>query len=280
MIYPCATGFPVHLVSLCNWSSENKLTWMMITGIKIMMKAQFQTLIDFILPPRCPTCAVRVFEDGHFCAKCWADFSLITEPFCDQCGMPFDYEIDAGSICGSCLDKKPDFDCARSVFRYEGKGRSLVLALKNNRSFVGFSALARLMLLSRSYFAEADIIIPVPLHPVRMLVRRFNQSSLIADAYAVAARGGARVEHSLLKRVKNTPSQGTMSRDKRRKNVRTAFSVDEKAAEKIQGKNILIIDDVYTTGATLNACAKTLKKAGAANVSVLTLARVVGVTAN
>ena len=220
------------------------------------MKVQFQTLIDFILPPRCPICAERVFEDGHFCARCWAGFSLITEPICDLCGMPFDYEVDDGSVCGSCLDCQPDFDRARSVFCYEGKGRSLVLALKNNRSFVGFSALAKLMLLSRSYFPEIDIIIPVPLHPARMLTRRFNQSNLIADAYAVAGQDRKHVEHNLLKRIQNTPSQGKLSPNKRRANVQKAFHINDKAAGKIKNKSVLIVDDVYTTGATLGACAK------------------------
>ena len=211
------------------------------------------------------------------------DLSLITDPCCKICGLPFDYEVEEELQCGLCLQKPPDFDQARSVFQYEGKGRRLILALKNNRSFVGFSALSRLMLTPKIQFDHIDMIIPVPLHPLRLLRRRFNQSSLLADAYATALRQTGKklnVENAVLKRVRNTVSQGRLGRKKRYQNVRTAFEVTRSGRKKVDGKTILLIDDVYTTGATLNACAASLKAAGAKHVYALTLSRVVNSNMN
>jgi ComF family protein len=225
-------------------------------------------------------CSIRVAEDGHFCSRCWADLSLINDPCCKTCGLPFDYEVDEDMQCGGCLHKPPAFDQARSIFQYEAKGRALILALKNNRSFVGFSAISKLMVASHAKFDHVDLIVPVPLHPLRLLKRRFNQSSLIADAYALILMRNnkeAYVDNTLIKRTKNTISQGKLNKEKRYQNVRKAFEVMPNSAAKIDGKTILLIDDVYTTGATLNACATTLKAAGAKKVYALTLSRVVNI---
>ncbi|UTW55738.1 ComF family protein [Kordiimonas sp. SCSIO 12610] len=241
-----------------------------------MMRSYAQNIIDFVLPPRCPLCSVRVHVDGNFCGRCWSDLSLIIDPLCKSCGMPFDYEIEDNLICGECIKSTPSFDHALSVFRYEGKGRSLVLALKNNRSFVGFQALSKLMINTLFVPEDIDLVIPVPLHPLRLMRRRFNQSHLLADAYVNGCGHNLKVSSTVLVRQKNTVTQGSLNRKERHKNVRTAFTVKERQQAKIEGKRVLLVDDVYTTGATLNACAKTLKAHGAARVEALTLARVVG----
>ncbi len=238
------------------------------------MKIYLQNAVDFILPPRCPVCRDRVINDGDFCARCWSGFSFIIDPLCKVCGLPFDYEIEEGLVCGSCVQRPPVFDRARSVFLYETKGRSLILALKNNRSFVGFTALAKLMNNVMVQDNAVDLIIPVPLHPFRLIRRRFNQSQLLANAYALSCGGDVLVNTRALKRSKNTVSQGTLNRRKRHQNVKNAFVVQQRYQSDVRDKNILLIDDVYTTGATLNACAATLKKAGAREVIAITLARV------
>jgi ComF family protein len=231
-------------------------------------------ILDFVLPPRCPACAERVFDHDSFCGICWSSLSLITAPQCSSCGRPFDADIDEGAICGACLDSPPLYDIARSAFLYEGKGRQIILSLKNNRSFVGTRALSKLMMasLSNAYTDHHfDVIVPVPLHPFRLLTRRFNQSQLLA--IALSKRMDIQMDAGLLVRTKHRPKQGKLKRKERGKNVRGVFRVPPKYKHKIEGRNILLVDDVITTGSTVNECAKILKEVGAKTVTVTTLAR-------
>lgn len=230
--------------------------------------------LNTLLPPRCPLCRARIEENGHICAACWASLSLIADPKCNTCGLPFAHEQDS-LTCGACLAETPAYDKAIAPVLYEDKGRDLVLALKHGRLFAAAPAMARLMAGHLSH-ATADhtncLLVPVPLHPTRLITRRFNQSQLIAEA--LSDQMGIPMNAVALRRKRATPSQGGLKKAGRLKNVRDAFEVKEKYRHALASKTILLVDDVLTTGATAGACAVALKNAGAGKVIVAAFARV------
>jgi len=170
------------------------------------------------------------------------------------------------------LRNEPDFDWARAAVTYNGLGRALVLKLKYGASGAGIPALANLMTRSIEPDQAVDLIVPVPLHRRRLLARRFNQSQLLAAN--IAKNMGRRCDPFMLNRSRATPSQGTLTRKGRVRNVQGAFKVPAAKCRLLKGQSVLLVDDVLTTGATASACARALKKAGAASVGVLAFARV------
>jgi ComF family protein len=229
--------------------------------------------LDLLFPPLCAGCRTPVGESHSLCGACWRAISFLDGPCCSRCGYPFDFDPGGETLCGACLARPPAFDCARAVMRYDDKSRDLVLALKRADRLDLVPAFAKW--LSRAggvLLDEADVIVPVPLHRSRLWMRRFNQSALIARELSRVS--GRPADPFLLERARRTPSQGEMSSAKaRRRNVLGAFRVPKPQATR--GKTVLLIDDVYTTGATIEACARALKRAGAKKILVLTLARVV-----
>ncbi len=231
--------------------------------------------LDMLFPPLCASCRAPVADVGHLCAACWGNIAFIDGPCCFHCGLPFELDPGGETLCAGCHADPPDFDRAVSLMLYDTASRKLVLALKWADRLDLSPAFARwLERGGRAVLAESDIIIPVPLHPRRLWRRRYNQSALIAQA--LAGLVGRHYAPMLLRRIRATPSQGSMATaNARRLNMRGAFQVAASGRSRLAGRNILLIDDVLTTGATLNACARSLKKAGAARVYALTLARVV-----
>lgn len=228
--------------------------------------------LDMLLPPRCPLCRSRIIEHGHLCAGCWTELDLVADPKCERCGLPFAHESD-GLQCGACLAHPPAFDGAVAPALYKDKGRDLVLALKYGRLFAAAPAMARLM--APVVSAKVDgpaVLVPVPLHRWRLLGRRFNQSQLLAQA--LVRQTGIPLLATGLERIKSTPTQGGLNRSGRFRNVHAAFSVKNNKINEIEGKTIVLVDDVLTTGATAGACAEALKKAGARRVVVAAFARV------
>jgi ComF family protein len=230
--------------------------------------------LDLLLPPLCMMCRKQVGEPGSLCAECWQNVSFLDGPACSSCGLPFEFEVGEDTRCATCLTTAPAFDRARSVMRYDEFSKGPILALKRADRHDVVPAFARwLERAGRDLISDADVIVPVPLHPLRLWMRRFNQSALLARA--LARRTHKPYEPLALLRTRSTPSQGEMPSAKaRRKNVRGAFRVDANRAPVVKGRNVLLVDDVLTTGATVDACARALKRAGAAKVAVLTLARV------
>lgn len=232
--------------------------------------------LNIVLPPLCASCNARVQTTHGFCGTCWAKLDFITKPFCARCGIPFPYDPDhlqTQTLCGECLKEEPDFTLARAALSYTEASRNLLLPFKHHDATHLAPALATLMRQAGpDVLATADLFVPVPLYWVRLLLRRYNQSALLARALAQAS--GKAYAPDVLRRIRPTPSQGRLSRAQRLTNVRGAFAVATGRQKAIAGKTIVLVDDVLTTGATANACAKALLKAGALQVNVLTVARV------
>ncbi|HEX3487302.1 MAG TPA: ComF family protein [Micropepsaceae bacterium] len=231
--------------------------------------------LDALFPPLCMVCRTRQLEPHSLCASCWSAISFIEEPFCAACGIPFDIDPGGETLCGPCHATPRAFDRARSLLRYDDASKALILSFKHGDRLESAPAFARWLERSgRSLLAETDLIVPVPLHRWRLWRRRYNQAAILAEGLA---RLSARPHDPLvLERKRPTPSQGQMPSAKaRRRNVLGAFRVPPTKAAAVKGRAILLVDDVFTTGATLDACARALKRAGAARVDALTMARVV-----
>ena len=242
--------------------------------LRTQLLGMLQLLADTIYPPRCPSCRAYVAADGNFCSSCFAALRMIDAPFCACCGIPFVIAAEADTRCPSCLDSPPEFHTARAALVYDGISAPLVTALKFHDQWAGLPRYVQMMLRAgASTLDGADMLVPVPLHWRRLWHRKFNQSALLA--YALAKQTQIPCRTDMLQRVRYTKPQMRMTRAERLKNVRTAFAVPAAAHDMLQQKVVVLVDDVVTTGATVNACAKALKQAGASEVRVLALARTV-----
>lgn len=240
-------------------------------------------VLDYALPPRCAGCGLIVEGDDRFCQSCWSALHFLTEPCCSTCGVPFDIDLGEGACCPSCLADPPPWKSARAALRYDDVARSIAHRLKYSRR----TGLARLMAglmasriapqLQQAEDAEDKgqwLILPVPLHRWRLWGRGFNQSLVIARHLAQTLC--LPVDAFALKRVKATRPLYELSHKERKKILSGAFAIDPEHAHIIKGKTILLIDDIYTSGATARACTEVLMKAGAHAVHLLCWARVLG----
>jgi len=226
--------------------------------------------MDILIPPLCLGCEKPVAESQALCADCWKAIQFIDKPYCVHCGAPFDLPVEEGTLCAACLDKPPLYDAARSAVVYNDASKPFILRLKHADQLHPIPGLAAWMVRAgAAFWSEADLLVPVPLHRWRLWRRRYNQAALLAQAMAKQVRVPVAVD--LLRRDRATPSQGHLDAKARHENVAGAFSL--RAGADMQGRRIVLIDDVLTSGATVSACAEVLLKAGAARVSVVTLAR-------
>lgn len=229
--------------------------------------------INTLLPPRCLATGEIVDAPGMVSPAFWSELQFIEDPFCKTCGIPFSFDIAGGALCAACMEREPLFDQSRSAVTYNEASRKLVLAFKYGDRLHAVHTFAPWMIRAgQDLIATADMIIPVPLHTRRLRERRFNQSALLAQE--VAARTGKSYIPDALQRTRHTLPQKGLSAKDRNKNVHGAFAVNEHTLSRLAGKNILLVDDVFTTGATLNECARVLKAAKVSAVNVLTIARV------
>lgn len=232
--------------------------------------------VDFVLPPRCPASGEIVDAPGMISPAAWDRLRFIADPLCACCGLPFGFDGGAGvdALCLACLKERPLFDSARAAVAYDDGSRELILRFKHgDQTHTVQSFIPWLRRAGRDMLAQADALVPVPLHRGRLLKRRYNQAALIAAA--LAREVGRPWLPDTLRRTRATEIQGRMNARARLKNVRRAFAVPPQRYTDVAGRRIVLVDDVYTTGATVAECARALRVAGAASVHVLTVARVV-----
>jgi predicted amidophosphoribosyltransferase len=229
---------------------------------------------DLIWPPRSLLSDAIVNQPGSIEPHLWAQLVFLSSPCCARCGFPFESEAGPGALCGACIAAPPAYDRARAALAYDDLSRTLALDIKRGARRDGLPVFAAWMALAGAeLIAECDLLAPAPLHWTRLIARRFNQAAWLAQA--LGARTGKRVDLFALARPARRKSQAGLDFGQRRRNVAGAYRVTKGGARRVNGKNVLLIDDVFTTGATAEACAKALKRAGAGRVDVLTLARVV-----
>jgi ComF family protein len=228
--------------------------------------------LDFALPPRCPGCGIIIGEPHRFCLDCWSALHFLGEPCCARCALPFDYDSGPDVECGRCLADPPAYDRLRAAVAYGEISRKVALKLKYGGRPGVAETMARFMARHLDSNIEA-VLSPVPLHRWRIWQRGYNQSALIATA--LARRAGHEILLDLIERVKSTPPLRGMGPRDRKEAVRGAFRITPRYKPVLKGRPVILVDDVYTSGATANACAKTLKRAGASRVDILCWARVV-----
>lgn len=232
------------------------------------------TLLDLILPPRCISCGEQVADANALCSTCWGNLDFIAAPICAACGLPLPHDPGPDGRCAACLARPPRYDRARAVFRYGVESRGMILSFKHaDRTYASVAFAAWMARAGAQLLGDADMIAPVPLHYRRLVWRRYNQSALLA--LRLGRLSGKPVVVDLLQRVRSTPSQAGLGAKERRRNLAGAIALTATRASTVKGRRVLLIDDVLTTGATVGACARALRRAGASGVDVLTLSRVV-----
>ena len=237
-----------------------------------LVRASLRGVVDFALPPRCPACGEIVADPDRFCLDCWRSLSLLGEPCCRRCGLPFEYAADDEAECGRCLAEPPPFDRLRAAVAYGDTARKVALRLKHGGRPGVAATLAHLMLRHLSGGEGDALLVPVPLHRWRIWKRGYNQSAVIARA--LSCHSGVPVELDALRRVRATPPLKGLGRRERALAVRGVFKVAPELRERLAGRCVILVDDVFTSGATASACARALKRGGAAWVEVLCWARV------
>lgn len=235
------------------------------------------SLTDALFPPACPACRGDTAQPRTLCPDCWAETAFLTGRGCRACGreVPGLGIRDTSFLCDTCQKYPPAWDRGAAVFAYQGAGRRLILGFKHGDRLDIVPMLAAWMhRAGRNLVDEADLILPVPMHWTRRLARRFNQSAELARALTREAGCPDRFAPTLLDRARRTGSQDGRDRAARAENVANAFALRRGAGQRLRGRRVLLIDDVLTTGATLDACARLCRGAQAGTVDILVLALV------
>jgi ComF family protein len=236
------------------------------------VRAVLRTALDLALPPLCPACREPI-EGRGLCPACWSKLSFITRPYCERLGIPFVYDPGPGILSMEAIADPPAYHRARAAVRFDDISRALVHGLKYGDRRELAPMMGRWVShAGRELLAEADALVPVPLHWRRLWARRFNQSAMLAAA--ISAESGVPIAAAALKRVKPTVQQVGLSRSERAQNVQGAFRVSPEGKPAVVGRRLVLVDDVLTSGATVDGCARALLRAGAASVDVLIFARV------
>jgi ComF family protein len=247
-------------------------------ALALRLKALGGAALDALLPPTCLTCEEPVAEQGGLCPACFARLAFVTAPMCAVCGVPLPHEAAGevhaeGLVCAACLAAPPAFLRARAALRYDEGAKALILPFKHRDRTEMAQPLARQMARAGAeLLRQAELLVPVPLHRWRLFRRRHNQAALLARA--LSRLSGVPHAPLLLQRARRTRPLGDLGAAARAAELAGAFRVPPRAAAKLAGRRVLLVDDVLTSGATANACAHALLEAGAASVEVLAAARV------
>ena len=238
------------------------------------LRAGLQGAIGIVYPPSCIACQAATGEAQALCPACWGAIGFIERPYCERLGTPFSVDLGDGLISPAAMADPPVFARARAVCRFDSTARELVHRLKyGDRTDLALTMGRMMAQAGRELLPDAGLIVPVPLHRTRLWTRRFNQAAALAQV--VARQSGVALAPLALARVKRTRQQVGLTRAQRADNLQGAFKVPPSARPQIEGRRILLVDDVLTTGSTANAAARALLRAGATAVDVLTFARVV-----
>jgi ComF family protein len=237
------------------------------SGLRLAMK----TVVDLVYPPVCAGCERPMATPGALCAACWSRVRFIEQPFCPIMGRPFAHDPGEGIVCAEALADPPEFDRLRAAAFHDSTAKMLVHGLKyRDRTDLARMMAGWMLRAGGGAVEDCDAIVPVPLHYTRRITRKFNQAGELARCMAHMAQRPLLPE--ALIRIKKTRQQVGLGEKARMDNLRGAFQVTQAGRDAVFGKRIVLVDDVYTTGATVNAAAKALKKAGAAEIVVLTFA--------
>jgi len=238
------------------------------------LRAALRFTLDVALPPLCPSCREPLGGGAGLCAACWSKLSLIEPPYCVRLGIPFTYDPGPGLLSMEAIAAPPAYDRARAAVRYDDIARALVTRFKYGDRLDLAPMMGRWMARAgRELIADADALVPVPLHWRRLWARRFNQSAALAKTIGDIA--GVPMLTGVLMRMRATPQQVGLSKTERADNVQGAFRVPPECRADVAGRRLVLVDDVLTSGATVDTCARALLRAGAAHVDVLVFARVV-----
>ncbi|WCM29313.1 ComF family protein [Sphingomonas sp. QA11] len=229
-----------------------------------------RVVANLALPPRCPGCGAVTGEDHRFCSACWGKLRFLGPPWCAACNAPFAYDRGPGALCAPCHRQPPRHAGVRAAVAYGDVARTVALRLKYGGRTAFAETVARQM--ARLMPEGAELLVPVPLHRWRIWSRGFNQAALIARALTRAS--GVANDPMLLQRVRSTPPLRGMGARGRAKTVSGAFHIPAHARERVRGKSVVLVDDIHTSGATSDACTRSLLQAGAASVAILCWARV------
>jgi len=228
---------------------------------------------DLVVPPSCLLCRAALGAHHALCASCWKGVHFIRPPLCDITGIPLPFDVGETAISAKAAANPPAYDRARAVAHFTGAMRLLIHQFKYADRHDATALFGRwLVEAGGDRLTGVDVIVPVPMNRWRLLLRRFNQAAVLAKE--LSRRTAIPIEPLLLTRHRSTRTQVGLTHDQRRRNVAGAFKVPQRKVPLLQGRSILLIDDVITTGATVEACARALKRAGAARVDVLVLALV------
>ncbi len=241
-------------------------------SLRLALRDGWRTAGDLVFPPVCVHCAGLV-EGGrlrHLCRPCATLVTLVQPPCCHICGHPFSGDVHGERCCAHCAELDPAFRQGRTCILLKGPGRSLVHALKYHRALQVLEDMAVLIRATPGMvdYVRGAVLVPVPLHPRKEREREYNQSWLLARLFAAAGGPGTRVAEPL-RRVADTPTQTALDRRTRQANLKNAFAL-RKGADINAAERYVLIDDVFTTGSTLNACATVLRRAGGLNLDVVT----------
>lgn len=242
--------------------------------IRRRLSAGAGRVLDWLLPPLCLACRNPVGSHHALCPHCWKGVAFITAPVCERLGTPLAFDLGPGALSPEAIASPPAFDRARAAFRFDDVGRALIHGLKyGDRLEVAVALSAWMAAAGRELLADAEALVPVPLHWTRLVARRFNQAAELTRHLSM--RTGVANEPLLLKRVRRTRHQVGLTRAQRAENVSGAFRIAGERKGWVRGRRLVLVDDVLTTGATIEACCRVLRRAGAARIDVLTAARVV-----
>jgi ComF family protein len=236
-------------------------------------KTILDTVVNIIFPPRCISCSEIILEPGMICAECWPKVEFVNHPCCVKCGIPFEYEFGPNVICLNCEQNNTYYERALFLFKYNDISKKIIHKLKyyDNTYLAKYLAFLAKRIIS-SNFPVCEIIIPVPLHRRKLMSRFYNQSALLAKE--IGKLVNIEFNSSILCKVKHTVPQTTLTKLQRQENVKNTFILNKTTRKFIKDKTIFLIDDVITTGSTINECSKVLKAGGCKEVFVFTLARV------